>query len=152
MKYELTILKQGRRNIIGLLGPFNNEQLNQIPGGFRNNLIWNLGHVMVSQQLLCYQLSGLEPLIAPHYIECFRRGTVPESNVDAETVDELKSQAIELTERFIEDYHKGIFKKYQSYQSLYGVELNNIDDAIVFNNTHEGVHLGYMMAMRNLIA
>ena len=35
------------------------EQLNTIPSGMSNNLIWNLGHVVVSQQKLVYALSGL---------------------------------------------------------------------------------------------
>ena len=35
------------------------EQLNKIPTGFSNNLIWNLGHIIVSQQGLVYRLSGL---------------------------------------------------------------------------------------------
>lgn len=36
------------------------EQLNKIPAGFNNNLIWNIGHIIVAQQSLIYQLSNLQ--------------------------------------------------------------------------------------------
>jgi hypothetical protein len=51
------------------------------------------------------------------------------------------------TDRLDRDYQEGIFRHYVPYKTSYGVELNNIDDAIIFNNIHEGLHLGYMMAM-----
>src|SRR5690606_33748551 len=41
---------------------FNNyspEQLNTTPNGFSNNLIWNIGHVIVAQQALIYKGSNL---------------------------------------------------------------------------------------------
>jgi hypothetical protein len=39
------------------------EQLNKIPEGFSNNLIWNIGHVIVAQQSLVYRGSN-QPMIA----------------------------------------------------------------------------------------
>ena len=32
----------------------------------------------------------------------------------------------------------------------YNVILKTVEDAIVFNNIHEGLHLGYMMALNRL--
>lgn len=71
--------------------------------------------------------------------------------LDQDQINQLKTLAVETAARFKEDYQKGIFKEYQSYQSHYGVELNSIEDAMVFNNTHEGIHLGYMMALRKTL-
>jgi len=39
------------------------EQLNKIPEGFSNNLIWNIGHIIVTQQVLIYKLSNLQGYI-----------------------------------------------------------------------------------------
>ena len=39
------------------------EELNKIPEGFNNNVIWNIAHVVVTQQLLVYDMSGLPMLI-----------------------------------------------------------------------------------------
>ena len=151
MDNQFELLRQSRNNLLGILQPYNTEQLNQIPAGFKNNLAWNLGHVIVSQQILCYKLSGVPMLVPEELVEQFRRGTVPETFIDQHQIDQLKHLALEVVNRFVEDYSKGIFGEYQGYQSLFGVRLNNIQDAIDFNNTHEGLHLGYVMAMRKLI-
>ncbi len=147
VSYELEMLTQGRKNLISLISRYNNEQVNLIPSGFKNNLIWNFGHIIVSHQILCYQKSGLDPAVSAAYIDQFKRGTTPADPLDQDQINQLKIMAIETATRFMEDYQKGIFKEYQSYQSLYGVELTSIEDALVFNNTHEGIHLGYMMAL-----
>jgi len=39
-----------------MITPFSLEQLNKIPEGFNNNLIWNIAHCVVTQQLLCYKV------------------------------------------------------------------------------------------------
>ncbi|WP_407635809.1 DinB family protein [Solitalea canadensis] len=39
------------------------DQLNKVPAGFNNNLIWNIGHEIVAQQALIYKSSGLEGYI-----------------------------------------------------------------------------------------
>ncbi len=151
MKFHFQILTQGRKNLLNLLKPFELDQLNHIPDGFRNNLVWHLGHVIVSQQVLCYQLSGLACTVPVDLIERFRRGTVPTGEVSLKEVNQLKQLAIDTVERFKDDYRQGIFREFQSYQSLFGVKLQGIEDAVVFNNTHEGLHLGYVMTMRKLL-
>ena len=151
MKFQFDILSQSRKNLLTLLAPYTTDQLNHIPSGFKNNLAWNLGHVIVSQQLLCYKLSGLPLSIPQELVEKFRRGTVPEKPLNDQEINQLKSLATQTADKFREDYHKGIFKEYQGYQSQFGVKLECLEDAIVFNNTHEGLHLGYIMAMRKSI-
>jgi len=152
MEFQFDILSQSRSNLLALLAPYTNDQLNHIPSGFKNNLAWNLGHVVVSQQLLCYKLSGLPLTIPEDLVEQFRRGTIPVNPLNDQEINRLKSLASHTADKFREDYKKGRFKEYQGYQSLYGVKLERLEDAIVFNNAHEGLHLGYMMAMRKLIA
>ncbi|GJM30098.1 MAG: hypothetical protein DHS20C17_27330 [Cyclobacteriaceae bacterium] len=147
MNFQLEMLLQGRKNLLSLLKPYSDEQLNTIPTGFKNNLIWNLGHVIVSHQVLCYKFCGLSAAISDEYINKFRKGTIPGPPVNSSNIDYLKTLALETVDVFIDDYRKGIFKQYQTYQSMYGVSLTCIEDAIEFNNTHEGLHIGYVMAM-----
>ena len=64
----MQLLKTTRTNFLNLLNEFSLEQINQIPQGFSNNLIWNFGHLVVTQQLLCYKLSGNEMYISDEIV------------------------------------------------------------------------------------
>jgi len=44
-----------------------------------------------------------------------------------------------------------IFKEFRPYRTSYNVELESLDDALWFNNMHEAMHLGYMLAMRKSV-
>ena len=46
-----------RKHFVSLIENFSTEQLNKIPEGFSNNIIWNIVHCMVTQQGLIYGLA-----------------------------------------------------------------------------------------------
>ena len=52
--FEITRLS--RKIVAEYLENYTLEQLNKIPDGFHNNLIWNIGHIIVVQQMLVYNL------------------------------------------------------------------------------------------------
>jgi hypothetical protein len=149
----MQLLKATRTNFLHLLNEFSVEQINQIPQGFSNNLIWNFGHLVVTQQLLCYKLSGNKISISDELINKYRKGTKPESDATLEEVEELKKLAFDLVDKFEKDYteNKAMFDSYSEYPTSYNYTLNSIEDAINFNNTHEGVHYGYALALRKVV-
>ena len=54
--FEVTL--QNRKRLYKFLKETPKEVLLQIPKGFRNNIWWNIAHVVVTQQLLVYKFSG----------------------------------------------------------------------------------------------
>ncbi|MBT6439868.1 MAG: hypothetical protein HOB26_01170 [Flavobacteriales bacterium] len=50
------------------------NQLNQVPSGFNNNNIWNVAHVLVTQQLLICGLSSLPFAMDNSLVDRFSRG------------------------------------------------------------------------------
>jgi hypothetical protein len=151
MDYTFSMLVQTRQNILSIVNKYDLEQLNKIPTGFRNNLAWNFGHVLVTQQLLCYRLSGLDCYIEDAWIDFFRKGSQPDNTVGKEDWSYLKTQFIEQAELLKSDYEAGKFIGYKQYPTSYGMELSNIEEAIQFNNVHEAMHLGTMITMTKLI-
>lgn len=127
------------------------EQLNKIPEGFSNNLIWNIGHIVVTQQLLVYKLSGLPILVSDEMVEKYRKGTKPEQDATQEEVDVIKSLLFKAVEQAEADYNNGVFVNYQEYPTSTGFVLQNAKGALEFNNMHEGVHIGIMMNIRKFI-
>ena len=74
MLTPIAILRQSRLNFLNLIKDYNLDALNRIPEGFSNNLIWNFGHLLVTQQLLAYKLSNLPMLYPDAFIDRFPRG------------------------------------------------------------------------------
>lgn len=148
MQNHIDILKATRANILKQIDGVSLEQLNLIPEGFNNNLIWNAGHVAVTQQLLCYAMSGLEVKLPKDIIANYRKGAKPEKAVSQEEVDQIKVWLTESIDWLATDLEAGIFKTFKTYPTSYGYTLTSIEDAVNFNNTHEGMHLGYIIAMK----
>lgn len=148
---ELHHLLQTRKNFLELVNSLTVEQLNTIPDGLNNNIIWNFGHAIVTQQLLCYNLSGNRMATNKELVHKYRIGTKPEAPVSEEEINVLKQFALELPEKMKVDMGTNLFTNYTVYTTSYHITLNNIEEAIKFNNVHEGLHYGYAMAIRKML-
>ena len=151
MNQLFTITETSRNMVSKILENHSLEQLNKIPEGFSNNLIWNIGHVVVTQQLLVYKLSGLPMMVSDEIVEKFKKGTKPEQVVTQAEVEEIKSLLFATIKKTKEDYDNGIFKNFNEYPTSTGFVLNNVEDAMAFNNFHEGLHIGILMSIRKLV-
>ena len=140
------------RNMVSkFLTDYTLEQLNTIPEGFSNNIIWNIGHIIVSQQLLVYKLSGLPMLVSDDLVEKYKKGTKPEHIVTQVEVDKIKSLLFATIDQTKADFNNKTFKNYNEYPTSTGFTLQSVEDALVFNVVHEGLHLGNMMSIRKFI-
>jgi hypothetical protein len=140
------------RNIVSkFLSGYTLEQLNAIPDGYSNNLIWNIGHIIVTQQLLVYKISDLPMMISNELVEKYKKGTKPEHIATQTEVDEMKSLLFETINQTKVDYDKQTFENYKEYPTSTGFTLKSVEDALVFNNFHEGLHIGIMMSIRKFV-
>ncbi|MEA5458613.1 DinB family protein [Arcicella sp. LKC2W] len=151
MESTFKTLMTNRNICLNFLEKYSLEQLNHIPEGFNNNLIWNIGHIIVVQQRLVYALSNLPLNISDDLLNTFKPGTKPSTTTTQAEVDELKSLIISLIDKTKSDYQEGKFQSYNEITTSTGFNLASIDDAITFNNFHEGLHLGYIMSIRKFI-
>ncbi|MBX9852897.1 MAG: DinB family protein [Cytophagaceae bacterium] len=151
MKKEFAILKVTRKNILNLIQNFSDEQLIKIPSGFNNNILWNAGHVITANQKLCYALSGLPVNMPESYSSLFGKGSNPRDWTSTPEIAKVKELLISTADLMESDYNKGVFKTYKEYETSYGYPLKNIEEAIAFNNVHEGLHLGVIMTLRKLV-
>ncbi|TYR37961.1 DinB family protein [Sphingobacterium phlebotomi] len=142
-----------RNAFIRLLDDLTLDELNQIPEGFNNNIIWNFGHIVVSTQTLCYVRTGITSDISfVKHIEAYKKGSKPEYFVSAEEVAELKQLAISTIQKIQEDYQKGTFEKIAPFDtSTFGVLINSIEELLVTTVGHDNTHFGYAIAQRRAI-
>lgn len=124
------------------------ENLNKIPKGFNNNIIWNIAHIVVSEQLLAYKLSGLESSLSDEMINKYRKDSKPNGDLSQAEVNEIKDLLLTTLEKTKEDYYDDVFENYNAYTvSTTGNTLTNIDEALEFVAIHEGLHYGYVLAL-----
>lgn len=151
MEKQFEILRKTRQHLLDITGDLSIDQLNEVPAGFNNNIAWNIAHMLASQQGVCYLRAGLPLVIEPSFFEQFKPGTRPEAAMDLQQLEEVRGLFLSLIDDLENDYKAGKFNNYTPWVNRYGIELANIGDTIAFIIFHEGLHLGYIMALRHVI-
>jgi len=106
---------------------------------------------MKSLKVLIITLPGLPMDLDNEFIAKYRKGSKPEGDISQADLDFMKNQMIVLTDKMEDDFANGIFKEYKEYTTSYNATLTSIDDAILFNNMHEAMHLGFMIALKKKV-
>lgn len=148
MSSVFKVQKTIREILLKVLEGHSLEQLNKIPEGFKNNLIWNVAHCISSQQVLVYKLSGLPTLVSDEFIDKYKKGTKPEGDVSQAEADEIKVLLFKTFDQTEKDYANNVFTHYTAYTTSMGFDLTNVQDALDFVNYHEGIHTGIIMGIR----
>ena len=151
MNSVFDVQKTIREILLKILDNHSLEQLNKIPQGFSNNLIWNIAHCISAQQSLVYKLSGVPSKVSEEFIIKYRKGTKPEGDVSQAEVDEIRTLLSETLYQAEKDYSDKIFLNYTEYTTSMGFTLRNVEDAFSFNNYHEGTHTGIIMSIRKFV-
>jgi hypothetical protein len=151
MEATFRIWQTSRGLYQNFLDNYSLDQLNTIPPGMSNNLIWNIGHVIVSQQKLVYALSGLPMHISDSLFEKYQNGSRPDGKTTQAEVDEIKKLLSEMVEKTKSDFEAGVFKEFHPYQTKTGFHLGTWKEAMEFNNYHEGIHLGIMLQIKKFL-
>ena len=151
MQATFEINLSSRNLLLQFLENHSLENLNKIPDGFSNNLIWNIGHIVVVQQMLVYKLSGLPMMVSDEMVEKYKKGTKPEHNISQEEVNEIKKLLFVTLDQTKVDFANAIFDTYMEFTTGIGFTVKSAKSAMEFNNYHEGLHLGIMMQIKKFI-
>ena len=147
----LKILETNRKLYAGIFEKYSLDQLNKIPAGFNNNMIWNMGHIVASQQSLIYKLSSLDMHISEDFFNLYKPGTKPLRDATQAEADEIKILVTGNIDKTKADIDAGKFVTFTERQTLTGFLLSNLQDAFEFVNYHEAMHLGVIMSIRKFV-
>lgn len=148
---EIETLKRVRSLMLESIKNLSAEQLNKIPAGFGNNIIWNLGHIIAVQQGVCYKRAGLPTLISDYFWENFKPGSKPEGVISDEEIMQIKQLLLITLDRFEIDLNNQIFGDYAAWSTRHSIEVANIDDGIKFLLFHEGLHSETIVAIKKIV-
>jgi hypothetical protein len=130
------------------------DQLNKIPEGFNNNIIWNIAHMIAAEQNICYVRSGLPVIIGDKYFSPYLPGTKPTSFIDENDVAVIKEFFISTIDQLNADLNHNAFANYTPSVAIpktYGFEVNNINDALEYLLYHEGLHSAYVTTLKRMV-
>lgn len=152
MKFHFDVLRTTRNNILNDIKELSIEQLHVIPTGFSNNIAWNVVHLIATQQLLIYGLSSTPFIVDNGLIEGYRKGTKPENRISSGVMKGHKKLLLTTIEQTEQDYENGVLgNDFKVYTTSYNITLDTIENAIAFNNVHEGLHYGVIRALMKLV-
>lgn len=149
MEEIFKFMADSRQSFIDTINRLSLEELNEVPQGYNNNIIWNFGHIIVSTPLLCYVRTGIwEDGQVIKYVDKYKKGTKPNGLAGASELEELKAIALSSVEQLKKDYKEGVFEAMQSFNtSTYQSSLYTMEDVLITCVGHDNLHYGYAKAL-----
>ena len=154
MNKNLDKIKNFRLYLLKQIEDLTTEQLNHIPSGCNNNIIWNLAHLIAAEQNMCYVRAGLPVAVEDKYFSPYISGTKPGTFVDDRDVEAIKGLLISSVDNLQSDLDSNKFMNYSPsvmIPKVYGFEVTNIDEALAYLLYHEGYHTGCILSLKRLV-
>lgn len=155
MDKRIEKIKKFRQFLFTQIAGLTAEQLNKIPEGYNNNIIWNLAHLICAEQSICYVRAGQSITVNDKYFSPYRTNTRPNAFIDEQEIERIKKLLISSIDELQTGFDKKIFDNYSPSENIsrvYGVELNNVGDALEFLLYHEGFHSGYIISLIRIVS
>lgn len=151
MNNAIDLIRQPRLFLLGLITELSLEQLNHIPTGFNNNIAWNLGHMVATQQSICYLRGGTDIKVDAEFWELYKSGTRPGREFGADDMAIIQTLFISTLDVLEADLATDLFDNYTPWTTRYGVAITNVHEAVQFLPFHDGLHLGVIGAIKRLV-
>lgn len=147
-------LNFGRQHTYYVARNFTSENVDVVPPGFRNNIRWNLGHIPVINELVLSSMCGVGVTLPAGYAELFGNGTSPADWPGKEVpsiediLGELRKQAAAIEAQVSGRLGEPLPSPLRI--GKYG-EFRNLAEVLNFLFYHEGVHVGIIKALLNVV-
>jgi endonuclease III len=95
----------------------------------------------------------VKPVVEDQLIDKYKTGTRPEGFIDEAEFKTLVNYLLPTIDKLEEDAAEKIFENYRPFtlKSYAGLAIENIEDAIKFVSFHDGLHVGYSMALKRFV-
>jgi len=134
------------------LADLSDEQLTTVPEGAHNNIMWNVGHILMSNYGMLHGASSVDVPAPAEWGPLFKGGSSPSDwGDDAPSASEIMDAFNAQSDVIIADLKADKFGDFKPMDLGGGLQLNSVDEALGFVVIHEGVHHGNVISLRNLL-
>lgn len=148
---NLAITIQNRKAFKRIMDSLNIDQINHIPKGFNNNILWNCAHVIAVQQMLTYGLTNQPFTVDKEFVVRFAPGTKPEGYYTETYTNEIKTMLFTSMEQLNSDIKTESFSLFNPFFTALKFEINDLEKAVAFNQYHEAMHMGHILNLRKFL-
>lgn len=148
---QFELLRFMRGMIVSQVSELPEEKLLAVPTGLRNNILWNVGHLLFYESVFLYAQSGAAPVIPESYAELFKAGSSPEDWGAAPDAGEVMDRYKTQLDQTVRDFNSGAFDGFKPMQINEAVTLATLEESIAFHCFHEGVHIGRIGTLKSLV-
>lgn len=152
MHKKVSIIRMYRTQIAEIAATLTVDQLNSIPAGFNNNIIWHIGHLLVTLPGMSYRPAGLAMPVETKLWHAFKPGSFPGVPVSEEEVAVIRELLLSSLDQLEKDLTSKRFVSYTPWVARTGVSVDSMEDALELITFHEGLHTGYILSLRKLVS
>ncbi|GMK37056.1 hypothetical protein PCCS19_01090 [Paenibacillus sp. CCS19] len=150
VNYLFKQLRFVRNNTIKLVDGMSEEATRIVPSGFNNNILWNLGHILLVHEKFSFALTNERMDLPKHIADLFASGTKPENwGKQVPSLDEialLLSKQVDRIEQILEHRLEDNLEK--PFVTSVGLELLTVKECLSFCLYHEGMHFATIKAIK----
>jgi uncharacterized damage-inducible protein DinB len=141
--FIFTQLEFVRKNTLDAVEGISNDQAHIIPKGFKNNILWHLGHIYVVQEKFTFATLDLPMELSNEFNNFFAPGTTPSDwNSKPPTIGEITLLLQEQNGRIRNVLENRLNEKVNHpFTTKTGLKLETVAQFLSFNLYHEGVHV-----------
>jgi hypothetical protein len=132
------------------IGTVDEATFRRVPEGFNSNLAWQVGHLAVTPALLVYGRCKQQPPLDEELITAFRKGTAPGDGSERWSREELLTAMDAIVDSI--EAEAGDFTDFEEYETSAGITLSSVDEVLRFLGVHDGIHVGYTLALARAAA
>ncbi|GAA0379686.1 DinB family protein [Bacillus horti] len=139
------LVKNIRNDTIDMVSDLDEKIVNIIPQGYKNSIKWNIGHIILDQEVWFHYLIDDKMDVPEHYKTFFGFGTSPATwEAEPPSWNELLEELRIQPERLVNKFAKRLD---QPLQQVTEAEMSTIGEVIPRTLYHEGLHQGAIIAL-----
>jgi hypothetical protein len=127
------------------------ERADVVPPGWKNNLRWHAGHLALVPRSLTRGLAGKPLGVSDEMVRWFRKGSSPAEwgSVPVPSLAELARDLVDVIPELFDEFEGREGEPYERpYLTSAGVALASPADALTFSFAHDGIHFGWIIALK----
>lgn len=130
------------------------DHVRVIPDGFRNHILWNLGHIALAHERFAFHFSGLTQYfqIPEDYIKLFAMGTSPlDWTSEGPRLNEVLKILRDQPERIRTALTGKLEEQVTPFTTSVGFTMETIGQLLNYCSYHEALHFSVIQLYKRLI-